>query len=64
MHKFKVGQRVLLSAGGIDRGAAGIYKVVAQLPDERGDQQYRVQSTAGPQQRVVRESQLSGLEAM
>jgi hypothetical protein len=61
-HKFKVGQRVRLSAAAIDRGVAGIYKVVALLPEERGDRQYRVQSTAGTQQRVVWESQLSGLE--
>lgn len=63
-HKFKVGQRVLFSAANIERGAAGIYKVVAQLPDEKGDQQYRIQNSAGTQQRVARESQLSGMEAV
>jgi hypothetical protein len=64
MHKFKVGQRVRLSAAAIDRGAAGIYKVMAQLPEERGEHQYRVQSTSGPQQRVVLESRLSVLDAL
>ena len=45
-HKFKVGQSVRLSAPEINRGVAGIYKVVALLPEERGDCQYRVQSRA------------------
>ena len=61
-HRFKVGQRVRLSAAAIDRHVAGIYKVVAQLPEERGDRQYRVENSAGTQQRVVWESQLSSLE--
>lgn len=62
MHKYKVGQRVRLSAAAIDRGSAGIYKVMAQMPEERGENQYRVQSTTSPQQRVVIESRLSGLD--
>jgi hypothetical protein len=62
-HKFKVGQRVLFSAANIERGAAGVYKVVAQLPDDHGDQQYRIQSADGPRERVAKESQLSALEA-
>jgi hypothetical protein len=64
MHKFKVGQSVRLSAAAIDRGVSGIYKVMAQLPEERGENQYRVQSTASPQQRVVIESRLSRVEAL
>jgi len=63
-HKFKVGQSVHLSASGVNRHAAGIYKVVAHLPEERGDRQYRVQNTVGTQQRVVWESQLRGLDAI
>jgi hypothetical protein len=43
---------------------AGVYKVVALMPEERGDQQYRVQSTAGAQQRVVWESQLSPVTSL
>lgn len=62
MHKFKVGQRVRLSASGLNRHVAGTYKVLAQLPEERGDRQYRVGNTEGTQQRVVWESQLKGLE--
>jgi hypothetical protein len=64
MHKFKVGQRVRLSAAAIDRGVSGIYKVMAQLPEERGEHQYRVQSTSSPQQRVVIESRLTRLDPL
>jgi hypothetical protein len=64
MHKFKVGQRVLFSAANIERGAAGIYKIVAQRPDDRGDCQYRIQSAEGPRERVAKESQLSAIEAV
>ena len=64
MHKFKVGQRVHLSSSGLTRHIAGIYKVLAQLPEERGDQQYRVENSAGTQQRVVWESELKGLESL
>ena len=63
MHKFKVGQRVHFSAANIERGAIGIYKVVKQLPDEYGEQQYRIQSASGPRERVAKESQLSAVES-
>ena len=61
-HKFKVGQRVHLSAPGINRDVAGTYKVLAQMPEERGDRQYRVENSSGTQQRVVWESHLRGLD--
>ena len=64
VHKFKVGQRVHLSASGLTRHIAGIYKVLALLPDERGEQQYKVENSAGTQQRVVWESHLRGLEPL
>jgi hypothetical protein len=60
-HKFKIGQTVRLSAAGIDRGAGGHYRVVALMPEERGDRQYRIQSASGSQQRVAWESQLSAV---
>jgi hypothetical protein len=62
MHRYKVGQSVRLSAPAVNRGVAGRYKVVALLPEERGDFQYRIQSASSPQQRVVLESQLSRLD--
>ncbi len=61
-HKYKIGQRVHLSASGLNRHVAGIYKIVAQFPEERGDRQYRVENSAGTQQRVVWESHLRGLD--
>jgi hypothetical protein len=61
-HKFKVGQTVRLSTAVMDRSFAGLYKVVALMPEERGDRQYRVQATGSPQQRVVWESQLTGVD--
>jgi hypothetical protein len=61
-HKYKIGQRVHLSASGLNRHVAGIYRIVAQLPEERGDRQYRVENSAGTQQRVVWESHLRGLD--
>jgi len=63
MHKYGVGQSVRLSASaGLERGASGPYKVVAQLPEERGDWQYRIQSSDRTRERVARESQLSAIE--
>ena len=61
MHKFKVGQSVRLAASSTDWAMGGVYEIVAQLPDDRGDNQYRVQSTSSLQQRVVVESRLTGL---
>lgn len=60
-HAFKVGQRVRLSASSVSAGVAGIYKILALLPEERGDRQYRVQNTANSQQRVVTEANLTAI---
>ena len=62
-HRFKIGQRVRLSASSMNRGAPGIYKVLALLPEERGDRQYKVQNVDNSQQRVAWESHLSGVDA-
>jgi hypothetical protein len=62
IHLYKVGQSVHFSAANIDRGAAGIYRIVAHLPDSFGEQQYRIKSTTSPQERVVMESQLSAID--
>jgi hypothetical protein len=62
IHLYKIGQSVHFSAANIDRGAAGIYRVVAQLPDSFGEQQYRIKSTTSPQERVAQESQLSAID--
>ncbi len=62
IHRFKVGQTVRFSAGAVNKGVSGLYRVVALLPEERGDRQYRVQASPGTQQRVVWESQLSRVD--
>ena len=62
-HKFKVGQPVRLTGSSVGRGVAGRYKVVALLPEERGEFQYRLQGFDTPQQRVAWESQLSKVDA-
>jgi hypothetical protein len=62
VHLYKIGQSVHFSAANIERGAAGIYRVVALLPDTSGEQQYRIKSTSSPQERVAQESQLSAVE--
>ena len=59
-HQFKVGQTVRFRASAVERGASGIYKILALLPEERGDFQYRVENSEGSRQRVVWESQLAG----
>jgi hypothetical protein len=61
-HKFKVGQNVRFAgAGMLERGASGPYRVIAQLPEEYGDWQYRIQSADRVRERVVKESQLTAL---
>jgi hypothetical protein len=58
-HKYKVGQTVRFTPGAHERSWGGLYKVEARLPEERGDQQYRIKSMKDAHQRVVRESQIS-----
>ena len=57
-HKFKIGQIVRFTPGAHERSWGGMYQVVACLPEERGDQHYRIKSVKDAHQRVVRESQI------
>jgi hypothetical protein len=60
MHKFKIGENVRFSGARMyERGVTTSYTVTAQLPEERGDWQYRIQTTDRTRERVVKESQLS-----
>ena len=59
MHKFKVGQRVVFSEPRTDRATIGVYRVVAHLPDDRGEQQYRIESADRMHLRVAQENQLA-----
>jgi hypothetical protein len=58
-HKYNVGQTVRFVPGAHERSWAGLYRVEARLPEERGDRQYRIKSMKDAHQRVVLESQLS-----
>ena len=56
---FKVGQTVRFTPGTHERSFAGLYRVVNRLPEERGEIQYRINSTKDDHERVVREGQIT-----
>ncbi|MDR3515511.1 MAG: hypothetical protein P4M00_06830 [Azospirillaceae bacterium] len=58
-HMFKVGQTLFFSPSIFEAATRrGNYRVVALLPADGGDNQYRVKSATDGHERVVRESQL------
>ena len=57
--RFGVGQIVRFMPGTHERAYGGLYEVIAKLPEERGERQYRVKSTDDNHERIVRESQIS-----
>ena len=58
-HRFQPSQSVRLRTGLFNRSAAGgDYKVVRELPENGGEQQYRVKSGREAHERVVNESDL------
>lgn len=61
-HRFKVGQRVRLASSGVSRVAPGHYKILALLPEERGERQYRIQHVESSQLRVAWESEISSVD--
>jgi hypothetical protein len=56
---FGIGQIVRFTPGMHERAYGGLYEIVARLPEERGERQYRVKSTGDKHERIVRESQIS-----
>jgi hypothetical protein len=57
--QFRSGQTVRLTRGLVHKSAAdGEYKIVRQLPENGGEQQYRIKSVREPHERVVKESDL------
>ncbi|MDQ0317536.1 hypothetical protein [Amorphus orientalis] len=58
-HAYKVGQTVSVSARHLLHGNSGDYTILALMPEEHGDYQYRVKSGSSPQQRVIRESEIN-----
>jgi hypothetical protein len=59
-HKFKLRQTVFLQPTIFNRDfAGGAYEVTKQLPERRGQFEYRIKSSREPHERVVRESELN-----
>ena len=61
-HRYRVGQtvRFVKIAGNTAFGVtpAGNFRVVGLLPDDQGDNRYRVESIGNRQQRIVVESKI------
>ena len=57
--RFRVGQTVRFMPGTHERAYGGLYEVIARLPEERGERQYRLKSTNDNHERIVRESQIN-----
>jgi hypothetical protein len=58
-HRFAIGKMVQLSRGIPLRNAvAGPYEVLAQLPAQEGEFQYRIKSAREPYQRIMKEGDL------
>ena len=57
-HKFRIGDLVRVTVRGYGRPTNERYEVVALLPEERGDRQYRVKSVSDSHQRIVWESEI------
>ena len=62
--QFQIGQTVRLARGLPNRGAAdGDYRIVRQLPDNGGEPQYCIKSDREPHERVVKEGNLTKVDA-
>jgi hypothetical protein len=61
-HRFAIGNMVRLSKTVPMRYAvAGLYEILAQLPEQEGELQYRVKSEREPYQRIVKEGELEAV---
>jgi hypothetical protein len=58
IHKFKIGQTVILIASTGRSAALGHYEIVSLRPDDGGSPQYRIKSKNENHERVVAESDL------
>lgn len=57
-HKYSLGQTVRYTAGPLNRGASGTFKIVRLMPPDGDEHQYRIKSTEEAFERVAKESQL------
>ena len=61
-HKFILGQGVgYISPSGVN-APAGLYVVIAKLPERDGAFEYRIRHINGPQEFIARESELRWVE--
>ncbi len=58
-HKFRIGEIVFLSPARHLNVRGGVYVVTRQLPEERGEFEYRIRSVHELHERVARESELT-----
>jgi hypothetical protein len=56
--QFRIGQTVLLCRASYRLPSVGDFKIVRVLPDEGGQQQFRIKSDPETYERVVKESDL------
>ncbi len=58
-HKFHVGQIVTIRPALSRNVPGGVYKVTKQLPENRGEFEYRIKGVDEVHERVARESELT-----
>ncbi|MEZ5785035.1 MAG: hypothetical protein R3D62_00785 [Xanthobacteraceae bacterium] len=63
VHQYQSGQLVRLCRNIRHNAAEGNYEIVRRLPDEGGEQRYRIKSIREPHERVVKESDLERASA-
>ena len=57
-YKFKAGQAVTVAPRRYDPKIGGRFEIVRALPDERGNNQYRIRSITDGHERVVMEGEI------
>jgi hypothetical protein len=57
-HKFKIGQRLFPTRSVGLNMLQGAYVVVKRFPERDGEFEYQIRNVSGPDERVVRDSQL------
>jgi hypothetical protein len=58
-HKFHVGQTVTIRPALSRNVPGGVYEITKQLPENRGEFEYRIKSVNELHERVARESKLT-----
>jgi len=58
MYKYKIGERLFPARSCRSNALNGAYVIVKRLPMRDGEFEYQIRSLTGPDERVVRESQL------